>query len=132
MISMIYLLVVLLLPTLGWSQGWGQWGQNSRHTGSVNIVGQRADKILSTLVIDPFVPKKVDDGGGDLYAHYPSPVVDGNDVFLMLEGGRYAACADGADPCGPDSWNHWKVIGSPSGSYELEPSNWMVPAATPI
>ena len=109
---MIYLLLVLLLPTLGWCQGWGQWGQNSRHTGSATIVGQRADKILSTLVIDPFVPKKVDDGEGDLYAHYPSPVVDGNDVFLMLEGGRYAACAEGADPCGPDAWNqlNWSVV----------------------
>ena len=108
---MIYFLAILLLPVAGLAQGWSQWGQNSRHTGSVNVVGQSADRILSTLIIDPWAPRKVDDGGGDLLAHYPSPVVDGQDVFLMLEGGRYAACADGADPCGPDAWNllQWSV-----------------------
>ncbi len=107
-----HFLLVLMLCSLCWAQGWSQWGQNSRHTGSVAIVGQRADRILSTLVIDPFVAGKVDDSGGDLLAHYPSPVVDGKDVFLMQEGGRYAACADGSDPCGADAWSllKWSVI----------------------
>lgn len=108
---MIYCFWMLLLPTVTLAQGWGQWGQNSRHTGSVNIVGQSPDRILSTVVIDPWVPQKVNDSGGDLLAHYPSPVVDGNDVFLMLERGVYASCADGADPCGTDAWNllKWSV-----------------------
>ena len=108
---MIRSLLIVLLPLTGFAQSWGQWGQNSRHTGSVSVTGQPADKILSTLIIDPWVPQKVDDSGGDLLAHYPSPVVDGNDVFLMLERGHYASCTAGAQPCGPSAWNllKWSV-----------------------
>ena len=102
---------MLLLPTLALAQGWGQWGQNSRHTGSVNIIAQRADKILSVVVVDPFTPQKIDDSGGDLLAHYPSPLIDGNDVFLLLERGHYASCSSNANPCGNGAWNllQWSV-----------------------
>ena len=104
-------LVLITMQALGRAQGWPQWGQNARHTGSVNVTGQSADRILTTIHIDPWVPRKVDDSGGDLLAHYPSPVIDGNDVFLMQEGGIYASCAAGANPCGPDAWNllKWSV-----------------------
>src|SRR5713226_1358221 len=34
--------------------------------------------------------------------------------------------------CGPPSWIHWKVIGSPSGEYEFDPFNVMLPDDTPI
>jgi hypothetical protein len=109
----------LLRLTFGFSllqavfgQSWPQWGQNSRHTGSVTVTGQSADRILTTVNTDPFVPQKVNDSGGDLLAHYPSPIVDGNDVFLMLEGGMYVPCSDGlGSPCGPAAWNSltWSV-----------------------
>ena len=66
---MIYCLWMVLLPMAALAQGWSQWGQNSRHTGSVNIVGQSPDRILSTVVIDPWVPRKVDDSDGDLLAY---------------------------------------------------------------
>ena len=104
-------LVLVTMQALGRAQGWPQWGQNARHTGSVNVTGQSADRILTTIHIDPWVPQKVDDSGGDLLAHYPSPVIDGNDLFLMQEGGIYASCAAGANPCGPDAWNllKWSV-----------------------
>ena len=103
--------LLLLAPVAACAQGWSQWGQNARHTGSVNIIGQRAERILSTLIIDPWVPAKVDDSGGDLLAHYPSPVVDGQDVFLILEGGQYVSCTLAVTPCGADAWGslRWSV-----------------------
>ena len=54
--SALVLLAVFLMASLpGWSQDWPQWGQNPQHTGTVNVTGQRAKKILDDLVYDPFV-----------------------------------------------------------------------------
>jgi hypothetical protein len=96
-----------LLPSpLSAQSGWPQWAQNSRHTGAVQIAGQSANQILASIVIDPFVPLKVDDSStGDLLTHYPSPLIDGNDVFLMLEGGNYISCLTNVFPCGSSAWN---------------------------
>ncbi|HEY3742487.1 MAG TPA: hypothetical protein VGL53_21710 [Bryobacteraceae bacterium] len=102
---------ILVLPTASWAQGWTQWGQNSKHTGYSGTAGQSADQILASIAIDPWAASKIDDNGGELLTHYPSPVIDGNDVFLMLEGGTYTACNSGATPCGAGAWNTltWSV-----------------------
>jgi hypothetical protein len=113
-----------LLSARGLAQGWPQWGQNSRHSGNTSVAGQSADQILATITIDPWVPNKIDDDGGDLLAHYPSPVIDGNDVFLMLEGGAYTVCTFGVSPCGINAWNtlNWSVQRfSWSGAGTLDP-----------
>lgn len=106
-------LLFLLIPVaaLGQKLGWKQWGQNSRHDGSISWLGQNPDSILTTVTIDPWVPTKIDDSGGDLLAHYPSPLIDGNDVFLISEGGRYIPCSSGILPCGAEAWDWltWSV-----------------------
>jgi hypothetical protein len=118
-------LLVVFLPSLCLAQGWPQWGQNSQHTGYVSIAGQNANQILATEVIDPFVPEKVNDNNGELLTHYPAPVIDGNDVFLMLEGGTYTLCDDLQIPCGSDAWDTltWSVqrfSWSPAGTLDLQ------------
>jgi len=90
------------------------------------VTGRTADQILTTAVIDPFAPQKINDSGGDLLTHYPAPLVVGKDVFLMLESGTYASCSDGfVTPCGSNAWNSliWNVqrfTWSRAGTLDLQ------------
>ncbi len=84
--------VVLLLAALPvCSQQWGQWGQNARHTGFVNTVGQTAARILDDVVYDPFVEAEKADPNGfdDLLVHYQVPLLDGNNVYMEFKSGTF-------------------------------------------
>ncbi|HSS49416.1 MAG TPA: hypothetical protein VLX28_10750, partial [Thermoanaerobaculia bacterium] len=58
---MVFFAVFSMASLPGWSedgprsQGWPQWGQNSQHTGTVNVTGQKVRHILDDIVYDPFV-----------------------------------------------------------------------------
>jgi hypothetical protein len=75
----------------------------------VNAAGQSAAHQLADIVYDPFVPQAQTESGGDLLAHYPASLIDGNDVYMMVKSGSYTACStpgawrNGAD-CGPNAW----------------------------
>ena len=63
-------------------QNWTQWGQNARHTGTVNVSGQKLEAALAEFKYDPLAEAIRQDAGGDLLVHYQAPIIDGNDVFI--------------------------------------------------
>jgi hypothetical protein len=71
------------------ADGWPQWMQNSQHTGFLNVVGQNLNKILANIVYDPLVPDEQAHNDGDLLAHYQTPLVEGNDVYMESKAGSY-------------------------------------------
>lgn len=70
---------------------WPQWAQNPQHTGFLNVTGQKLNRILANIVYDPLVPDEQALNDGDLLAHYQTPLVDGNDVFMESKAGSYTA-----------------------------------------
>lgn len=98
---------------VGWGghgeSAWSQWGQSAAHDGSIDAVGQDADRVVGSAVIDPFVDQEQAETGGALLVHYGVPLSSGKDVFLMTKRGSYTPC----DPpgsgqpagCGIDGWN---------------------------
>lgn len=70
---------------------WPQWAQNPQHTGFLNVTAQKLNQILANIVYDPLVPDEQALNGGDLLAHYQTPLVDGNDVFMESKAGSYTA-----------------------------------------
>ncbi|MBI3210135.1 MAG: hypothetical protein HYZ37_14715 [Candidatus Solibacter usitatus] len=99
-------LVFLTALASGHAQTWSQWGGNARHTGSTRTAGQFPLRLLGAIPFDPFAPLAQADAGGNLLAHYPSPLLDGRDVFMMVKGGQYVPCnPPGVMPCGSAAWN---------------------------
>ncbi len=103
-------LFVFLLSTVpGFGQSWPQWGQNPQHSGSVSVPGQFPNHILANIVYDPFVAAEQADSGGDLLAHYQAPLVDVDDVFMLMKTGSWVPCNPPGSgtpaPCGAQSWN---------------------------
>jgi len=70
---------------------WLQWGRDPQHTGVASAVGQPPVSILDSIRYDPFVADEVFAGGGDLFAHYQAPLVDGEDVFMEFKSGVFNA-----------------------------------------
>jgi len=68
---------------------WPQWAQNPQHTGFANVIGQPLNRILADVIYDPLVPAEMAAVGGDLLAHYQTPLVDGDDVFMESKSGTY-------------------------------------------
>ena len=95
---------------------WAQWGANPQHAGMVAIAGQSAIHKLADIVYEPFVNQEKAEnaavfGAAELTAHYQAPIVDGNDVYVMMKTGTYKSCTpagvwflQGA-ACGPNTWN---------------------------
>src|SRR5215471_21092379 len=73
--------------TKAFGQEWPQWAQNPQHTGFLNVAGQNPNRILADVVYDANVPDEQAQTGGDLLAHYQTPLVDGNDVYMMSKAG---------------------------------------------
>ncbi len=77
------LLATLLLAT------WPQFGRDSAHTGRTTVAGQPLQKVLATVVIDPFVETERGLFGEDLLVHYAVPIIDGDDIFVEVKAGIY-------------------------------------------
>lgn len=77
---------------------WPQWGQNPQHTGQSAATGQSPATTLADLVFDPFVVGEQQQAGGDLLAHHPVPLIRGNDVFMMQQGGTFTPCGSSTPP----------------------------------
>lgn len=82
-------LILLFSATVASAEGWMQWGANPRHESAVGASGQRLDRIEAEVVIDPFVIAEKTLAGGSLLTHYPVPLVDGDDLFVILKGGSF-------------------------------------------
>ena len=83
-----------LLTVQSSTASWPQWGHDAGHSGSVNVVGQSPNQILADIVYDPFVEQEKASGlrvlgEADLFVHYQTPLVDGNDVFMEFKSGTY-------------------------------------------
>lgn len=89
---------------------WAQWGANPEHSGNVNVTGQSAAHQLADIVYEPFVAQEQAESNGELTVHYPAPITDGNDVYMMTKTGTYKSCSpSGAwangSACGPNTWS---------------------------
>jgi hypothetical protein len=73
----------------GFADGWPQWMQNPQHTGFLNVVGQNLNKILANIVYDPLVPIEQAHNDTDLLAHFQTPLVEGDDVYMVSKAGSY-------------------------------------------
>lgn len=89
---------------------WAQWGANPQHSGMVSVAGQSPAHQLADIVYDPFIKQEQTENNGELLAHYPAPITDGNDVYIEMKSGIYKSCStpglwtQGA-ACGPNTWN---------------------------
>jgi outer membrane protein assembly factor BamB len=85
---------------------WRQWGNNAAHDGTSCVRGQALAAQLSSMAYDPFLLQEVADASGDLIVHYQTPLIDGDDLYMMAKKGTYTPCnalADGTPSCGdPD------------------------------
>jgi hypothetical protein len=89
---------------------WGQWGANAQHSGLVNVAGQSVAHQLADIIYDPFVAQEQAESHGDLLAHYQAPLIDGNDVYMLIKMGAYVSCSlagawRSGQACGPNAWN---------------------------
>lgn len=115
---------------------WSQWGFSPQHGGDVPVAAQTLNTQLADIVYDPFVAQEQAEFGGDLVAHYPSTLIDGNDFYIEMKTGTYVSCSppgqwgNGA-ACGPNTWNQmiWNVArynwqsGKPVQIWQF-PSDW--------
>jgi hypothetical protein len=89
---------------------WPQWGSNPQHTGMVSAAGQSLTNKLADIVYDPFISQEKAELGGELVVHEQTPVIDGNDVYMVVKTGTYNSCNPVGSwqtgvACGPNSWN---------------------------
>ncbi len=69
---------------------WLQWGRTPQHRGVSPVQGQRPERILDSLVYDPFVPQMRADSGFDaLLAHYSVPLISGGAVYMVFKSGAH-------------------------------------------
>ena len=83
-----------LLGASGGAVSWPQWGHDPSHSGSINVVGQSPNQVVADIIYDPFVEQEKASGErvlgeADLFVHYQTPLVDGNDVFMEFKSGTY-------------------------------------------
>jgi hypothetical protein len=88
-------LLLLLVTTNIAAQDWPQWGRTAQHDGAAAGPGDRFDRIEAEVVIDPFTVAERQASGFDaILVHYPVPLVDGNDLFLLEKGGIFTSRQD--------------------------------------
>jgi len=124
-------LIIFFSASSALAQSWTQWGANARHEGAVAVAGQSLDRIEAEIVIDPFVINEKTLSGGFLLTHYPVPLVDGDDLFLIFKSGsftdsthrdsqswnvRAVARAGGAYTTRWTYASDWKPVPTPGGS----------------
>ena len=89
-LRVVFLSSLVLLCSLSLvAQDWPQWAFNAQHTGLVSVAGQNLNQNLVNTVYDPLVPQEMAATGGDLLAHYQSPLVDGSNVYMMFKSGTF-------------------------------------------
>jgi outer membrane protein assembly factor BamB len=78
---------------------WHQWGNDPSHAGSSCSDGQSLETALATVIYDPFTAQEEADQSDALVIHYQSPLLDGDDVYMMAKTGSYTPCPQTADGC---------------------------------
>jgi len=86
--------VLLIVAGVATAQEWPQWALDAQHSSAVSTAGQSLNQNIVNIVYDPLVPQEMAEsapiyGEPVLLAHFQSPLVDGNDVYMMFKGGQY-------------------------------------------
>jgi hypothetical protein len=81
-----FLVLSLLVTASAAAQDWGQFARSAQHDAAVSITAKSPDVIVGEIVIDPNVDQEIAAGNGDLFVHYPVPLIDGDDLFLLEKG----------------------------------------------
>lgn len=68
---------------------WPQFGRDAAHTGRAAVSALPMQKVLASVVMDPFVAAEMQFFGSDLLVHYASPIIDGDNVYLEIKGGAF-------------------------------------------
>lgn len=110
-------LLILSIAVSADAQNWSQWAAGARHESSVDVIARRIDRIEQQVVIDPFADQMEQaEGGGDLLAHYPVPLIDGDDVVVILKSGTFTPFSH--------STMIWNVVGMRRVNGQLT-QRWM-------
>jgi outer membrane protein assembly factor BamB len=114
------LLLTIALPVA--AQDWSQWGRDARHHGNTDAAGQRLDRIDAEHVLDPFADQEKAASQGTLLVHYQAPLVDGDDVFVVVKSGSYT----GAATRNTQVWNvrNLRWAGGQLTTRWTRPSDW--------
>lgn len=81
--------LLLFLAATASAQNWPQWGQSPEHGSSSTVPGRRLERIEAEIVLDPFTDAAEAEVGGNLLAHYAVPIVDGDDLFVVVKTGTF-------------------------------------------
>src|SRR5881394_4007532 len=68
---------------------WPQFGRDPGHTGAAPNAGQLLQVVAASIPMDPFADFERSIMGDDLFVHYATPLIDGDDVFVEIKGGTY-------------------------------------------
>src|ERR1044072_6057956 len=96
-ISLLMLIFAFETSMYPQSLSWTQWSKDPQHTGEINVAGQGLNTVLADIIYDPFVDieKNPANGDGDLFVHYQTPLVDGDDMFMEFKSGTYTSITTG-------------------------------------
>ena len=122
--------LMFLLATTLRAQDWPQWGRTSQHDGAAAVTANGLERIEATIVIDPLVEDEKAADDDELIVHYPVPLVDGDDLFLLEKGGVFA----GHDVPQTQTWSVKNVRRTASGyaTRWMFTSDWMPPPAAQV
>ncbi|MEP6993898.1 MAG: hypothetical protein ABI968_05195 [Acidobacteriota bacterium] len=120
--------LLMALPGVGFGSpppDWPQWGNNPQHTGAASAAGQPLQAILTDFAYDPFVEDEKAATGGELLGHFPVPLVDGPDVYMIFKSGVFT---------GQGNWfsQIWNVQKLRWNGGRLEPEWVFVSDWTPV
>jgi hypothetical protein len=73
------------------AQDWPQWGRTPQHDGVASVTAQRVDRIEASIVIDPFVEIEKAQDDDEPFVHYPVPLIDGDDLYLLEKSGAFTS-----------------------------------------
>ena len=82
-------MTIAIAAALFFATAWPQFGHDPAHTGATDVAAQPLQSMLASVVMDPFVDAELAYYQTDLYVHYASPIVDGDDVFVEVKRGTF-------------------------------------------
>lgn len=98
-------------------ESWQQWGNSASHDNTSCATGQKLETEQADLVYDPFIPDELADAQGDLLVHYQTPLLDGDDVYMMTKAGAYTPCSHKSGSTDPDCFQNSEL-------YRLNTQVW--------
>lgn len=125
-------------PSSSECESWRQWGSSPSHGGASCVSGQPLRTALSSTVYDPFLAREIDAADGDLLVHYPVPLIDGDDLYMMTKRGSYTPCdvVDNGPRClDSQIWAEQRFVVSSSGVPALQwsfDSDWKPEPGVPF